>query len=141
MDLGPVEYVAVEFQGDRFNGEILAELAELVEKKVIRVLDIMFIRKTAAGDVQWLEYDGLADADKATMGFIDAGLVGLLNEDDALGVGEGLAPATAAGLLVVEDLWAKDLAAAIQRAGGRLIESDRIPAAQVEAAVAYLEQA
>jgi hypothetical protein len=140
MELGPVEYLVVHFEGGRFNGEILAELGELEKKKIVRVLDMLFIKRDADGAVEWLEYDALAEDERASMGFLDAGMLGLLSEEDALFVAEELPPSTAAGLLVLEDLWAKDLAAAIRKAGGSMVEADRVPMVVVEEAMAYLEE-
>jgi hypothetical protein len=139
MELGPVEYVVVGFDGPKFKGEVLGELAKLTEAGIVRVLDLMAIYKDADGNVSWLDVDQLEEEDRASIGFVGAETIELLNEEDGRLVIDDLPNDTAVALLVVEDLWAKDLAQAIRGAGGVLLDSNRVPAEVVQAAMDFAE--
>jgi Family of unknown function (DUF6325) len=139
MPTGPVEYLAIAFPDGDVNDEIAAELAGLVDRKVIRILDAVVVTKDASGDVTAAEFDELGDLS----GFmeIDAEVGGLIGPDDISFVGAELDPGVTAALLLVEDLWAAPLADALDRTGGLLLEGARIPRDLVDAAVAGLPAA
>jgi hypothetical protein len=136
MSTGPVEYLTIAFPDGNVSDEIAAELATLVDKKVIRILDAIVITKDAAGDVVAAEFDELGELS----GFleIDAEVGGLIGPDDISFVGAELDPGATAAVLLVEDLWAAPLADALDRSGGFLLEGARIPRDLVDAAVAAL---
>ncbi|MDO8732167.1 MAG: DUF6325 family protein [Actinomycetota bacterium] len=140
-EIGPVEYLVVEFPGNEFKGEIAPEIAALAQAGIVRILDLVFITKDENGDVVWLEADAV-DGDFA-MGFLDSfdQLQGLLNEDDIATVAAELAPNSSAGLILWENTWAARLAGAIENANGRVVAHDRIPREFVLAAVAAAELA
>jgi len=135
MDIGPVEYLVVEFPGNQFKGEIAPEIAALAQAGIVRVLDLVFITKDENGDVVWLEADAV-DGELA-LGFLDSfdQIQGLLNEDDIATVAAELAPNSSAGLILWENTWAARLAGAVQNANGRVVAHDRIPRELVLAAV------
>jgi hypothetical protein len=139
MELGPVEYIVVGFDGPKFKGEVLQELGKLSDAGIIRVLDLMAVYKDTEGNVAWLDADQLGEDDQASLGFIGADTIELLNEEDGQLVIDDLPNDTAVALLVVEDLWAKDLASAIRGAGGMLLDSNRVPAEVVQAAMDFAE--
>jgi hypothetical protein len=139
MELGPVEYIVVGFDGPKFKGEVLQELAKLSDAGIVRVLDLMAVYKDAEGNVAWLDVDQLDEDDQASLGFIGADTIELLNEEDGQLVIDDLPNDTAVALLVVEDLWARDLANAIRGAGGMLLDSNRVPAEVVQAAMDFAE--
>ena len=116
----PIEYLVVAFPDGRIGDEIAPELADLVDKKVIRILDIVFITKEVSGDVNVLEFDELGNL----VGFaeIDAEVGGLIGPDDLDFVASELDPGSAAAVLLIEDLWAAPLASALDRSGGVLLE-------------------
>ena len=133
-ELAPVDYMIVAFPGNQFKGEIVPALADLVENGTIRIIDLAFVGKNAAGEVVAFELLDLApDVKKA---FEDMGVEvnGLLNEDDLMSTGEKLDPDTSAALLVWENLWAGGVADAIRNAGGILVDYQRIPHEVVQAA-------
>jgi uncharacterized membrane protein len=136
MSTGPVEYLVIDFPDGQVSDEFAAELAEVVDRKVIRILDLVIVRKDAADDIAAFEFDELGEL----TGFaaIDAEVGGLIGEDDIAYVGGNLAPGSAAVVLLAEDTWASSLASALDRAGGVLIEGARIPRDLVEAALADL---
>src|SRR5262249_8646995 len=139
MSTGPVEYLVFAFPDGNVSDEIAAELASLVDKKTIRVLDAVVVVKDAAGNVVTAELDEFGDES----GFleIDAEIGGLIGPDDIGFVGAELDPGVTAALLLVEDLWAAPLADALDRSGGLLLEGARIPRDLVDAAVATLPAA
>jgi Family of unknown function (DUF6325) len=139
MAVGPVEYLVVAFPDGNVSDEIAPELANLVDKKVIRILDAVFVTKDTFGDVAAAEFDELDNL----VGFaeIDAEVGGLIGPDDIGFVGEELDPGSAAAVLLVEDLWAVPLASALDRSGGLLIEGARIPQDLVDATLADLPAA
>ena len=135
MDIGPVEYLVVEFPGNEFKGEIAPEIAALAQSGVIRILDLVFISKDESGDVVWLEADAMEG--EVALGFLDSfdQLQGLLNEDDIATVAAELAPNSSAGLILWENTWAARLAGAIENANGRVVAHERIPREYVLEAV------
>jgi Family of unknown function (DUF6325) len=139
MSTGPVEYLVVAFPGGNISDEIAAELASLVDKKTIRILDALIVTKDVSGEIVTAEFDELGDQS----GFmeIDAVVGGLIGPDDISFVGAELDPGMSAALLLVEDLWAAPLAGALDRSGGLLLEGARIPRDLVDAAVAALPAA
>jgi len=133
-ELGPVDYLIVAFPGNQFKGEIVPALADLVENGTIRIIDLAFVGKNAAGEVVAFE---LLDLDpEVKKAFEDMGVEvnGLLNEDDLMSTGEKLDPDTSAALLVWENLWARNVADALRNAGGILVDFQRIPHEVVQAA-------
>jgi hypothetical protein len=139
MAMGPVEYLVVAFPDGNVSDEIAPELANLVDKKVIRILDAVFITKDSSGDVTAAEFDELDNL--VAFAEIDAEVGGLIGPDDIDFVGEELDPGSAAAVLLVEDLWAAPLASALDRSGGLLIEGARIPQDLVDVALAELPAA
>jgi hypothetical protein len=136
MSTGPVEYLVLAFPDGSVSDEIATELADLVDRKVIRILDAVVVSKDADGDVATAEFDELGDLS----GFmeIDAEIGGLIGPDDISFVGAELDLGVTAAVLLVEDLWAAPLADALGRSGGLLLEGARIPRDLVDAAVADL---
>lgn len=120
---GPIDYIIVEFKGNNFKGEILAELAKAVEQGVIAVLDLAVIAKDKEGNVASVEL-GTVKSDLAQN--IAKANAGLINEEDVAEVGELLDNDCAAGLLIIEQLWAKGLKQAIINANGTLVAEGRI---------------
>jgi hypothetical protein len=135
--LGPVELIALAFHQPNFDGSVLRELVDLVERNIIRVLDLMVVHKTDDGSVEVAEFTALGD-DEAELfiGLAPAG-VDLIGEDDVSLAGELLEPGDAAALLVWEDIWAAPFAAAVKKAGGVLLAHDRIPVDVLEAVMSY----
>jgi len=136
MTTGPVEYLVLAFPGDTVSVDIAPELADLVDKKVIRILDAVIVTKHASGEVfsaELDEIDGLA-------AFLDieGEIGGLIGPDDVSFVGEELDAGSSAVVLLIEDLWAAPLASALDRSGAVLLEGTRIPQDLVDAAIAAL---
>ena len=135
--LGPVDWLVVEFPADKanFSGEMAKELKSLTERGLVRVLDLVFLRKDEDGSI---DVDELSDAPEGAVGDLlthEAELAMLLAEEDIVSVGEALEPGSIAAVLVYENAWAGPFASSIRRAGGQLIDSGRIPTQALIAAI------
>jgi Family of unknown function (DUF6325) len=134
----PVEYLIIRFPGNRFSGEIAPALAELVESEVIRIIDLVFVKKDADGQISVFEIDALDEAGDLGIDDLDGEAGGLLNDEDLELAAEALAPDSSAALIVWEQRWATRIADAIRGAGGEIVAGERIPPEVVEAAMAGL---
>jgi Family of unknown function (DUF6325) len=139
MSIGPVEYMIVAFPGNRFNGEIVPALQELVESNTVRIIDLAFVIKDADGNVEALEIADIESRFGAALSAIVDNPNGLMNEDDMQAAAEELEPNSSAALLVWEDVWATRLRDAIVRAGGEVWDLERVPADVVQAAIDFAE--
>ena len=135
MAIGPLEVLVVEFPGNKFTGEIAPALRAIVDKGIIRVIDLVFITKDAEGTVTTLELDDL-DMETATIfDPIAADVAGLLSPEDITKVAGMMSANSSVGMLVFEHTWATAFRDAIVNADGRLIAQERIPYTVVEAAL------
>ncbi|MEU6278544.1 DUF6325 family protein [Streptomyces populi] len=135
--MGPIDYIVVEFPGNRMTGEGLPILVDLVDRGIIRILDLLFVRKDEDGSVVGMEiadFDGDGALDLAVFEGVSSGLLG---EDDIEEAGKALEPGNSAGILVYENVWAAPFAAALRRGGAQMVASGRIP---VPAVLAALEE-
>lgn len=134
---GPVDFVLIEFPGDRLTGEAAAALMDLVERGVIRLYDLMVISKNQDGSVDLLELGEQAGV--GGFAFFAGARSGLLGDDDMRDAAAAMEPGTVAALVVYENAWAIPLVAAARNSGGEVIASARIPAAAIMAALETLE--
>src|SRR6478672_7515225 len=130
-ELGPVDYLVVEFPGSNFNGEIMPELIDLVNRGVVRVLDLVLIKKQEDGSYEAFEFADIEEGVLGELRELERELADLLSEDDVAAVADALEPGSTAGLLIYENLWAAPFASAVRRAGGQLVASGRIPTQQL----------
>jgi hypothetical protein len=135
MAIGPLDVLIVEFPGNKFTGEIAPALRAIVDKGIIRVIDLVFITKDERGTVTTLE---LSDLDPETAKIFDAlaaDVAGLLGPEDIASVAGMMHANSSVGMLVFEHTWATAFRDAIVKANGELIAQVRIPHAVVEAAL------
>jgi len=133
--MGPVEYLLIAFPGNRFNGEIVPALTELTDKGIIHIIDLVFIRKDADGNVVAAELEDLPADVAAAFDDLDGDISDLVNEEDIAIAAASLDPDSSAGLLVYENVWATRFRDAIVDSGGRLVARGHIPPAAIEAAL------
>jgi hypothetical protein len=136
-EMGPIDYILVEWPGRQPTGEAAPFLVDLVERGIIRILDLAFITKAEDGSIAGLEISELGDEVEELKVF-EGISSGLLSDDDTAEAAAALEPGTSAALLVYENRWAGPFAAAVRRSGGQLVASGRIP---VQAVLAALEEA
>jgi hypothetical protein len=134
----PVEYIIIGFPENDFSGEIVPELAALVESGTIRILDLVFIARGDDGSVIALEVD--EDENLSAFAELDAGVGGVISEADIEHAAESIAEGSSVLLIVWEDLWAEPLAGALRRAGGEVLEGGRIPADLIDESDAVLAE-
>jgi hypothetical protein len=137
---GPVDYLIVEFPAgtSNFTGEIAEELVRLVDAGTIRVLDMIVIVKEEDGTLDAVEISDADDLGPLTE--IEAGLAGLLAEEDVAFLAAAMDPGSVAGVLVYQNLWAAPFAAAARRAGGVVIADGRISPEDVVAALSAIAE-
>ncbi|MFE5891085.1 DUF6325 family protein [Streptomyces sp. NPDC002285] len=135
-DMGPVDYLIVEFPGSRMTGEGLPLLVDLVEGGVIRILDLVFIHKGTDGSVEVLELRNVGDEVDLTV--FEGASSGLLDQGDLDDAGVALEAGNSAAVVVYENVWAAPLARALRRGGAEVVAGGRIP---VDALLASLEAA
>jgi hypothetical protein len=133
--MGPVDYLVVEFPGDRRTGEGLPLLVDLVDRGLIRILDLLFVKKESDGSVNAIEIADLDDDGDLDLAVFEGASSGILGEDDIESAAGVLEPGSSAALLIYENVWAAPFATALRRSGGRLIASGRIPVEDLVAAV------
>jgi uncharacterized protein DUF6325 len=136
-EMGPIDYVLVEWSGQQPTGEAMPHLVDLVDRGLIRILDLTFLTKAEDGSVASLEIGDLGDAG-AEFAVFEGASSGLLSDDDVSEAAGALEPGTSAALLVYENTWAGPFASAVRRSGGQLVASGRIP---VQAVLAALDAA
>jgi hypothetical protein len=136
-EMGPIDYLLVEWRGRQPTGEAVPHLIDLVDRGLIRILDLAFIAKAEDGSVAGLEISELGEEVEELKVFEGASS-GLLSDEDTAEAAAALEPGTSAALLVFENRWAGPFASAVRRSGGQLVASGRIP---VQAVLAALEAA
>ncbi|HEY6596362.1 MAG TPA: DUF6325 family protein [Asanoa sp.] len=136
--MGPIDYIVVEFPGSRMTGEGLPLLVDLVDRGIIRILDLVFIRKEMDGTVSGVAVADLDSDGELDLAVFEGAASGLLDGEDVDHAASVLQPGSSAGVLVYENVWAAPFAAALRRGGGQLVASGRIP---VQAVLAALDAA
>ncbi len=135
-ELGPVDYVVVEFPAgaSNFTGEMAGELLALVDAGTIRVIDALILTKDQDGGVEATELSDIAELGELQA--VEAQLAELLAADDVAHLAAAMEPGSTAGVLIWENLWAAPFASAARRSGGQLIANGRIP---IQAIIASIE--
>jgi hypothetical protein len=134
-ELGPVDWIVVEFPGSRFNGQIAPALRDLVERDLIRVLDLVVLKKDSDGSLEAFELSDLDEGEIGELRSYEAQLAMLLSEDDVTAVAAAIEPGSSAAVLVWENTWAAPFASAVRHSGGQLVASGRIPIQALLAAI------
>ena len=134
-ELGPVDYVVVEFPAgaSNFTGEMAAELLRLVDSGIIRLIDILILTKDADGVVDATELSEIEEL--GPLQAVEAQLAELLAADDVEHLAAAMEPGSTAGVLIWENLWAAPFASAARRSGGQLIANGRIPIQAIIASI------
>ena len=135
-EFGPVDFVVVEFPAgsSNFTGEMAKELSSLVERGIVRVLDLLVLQKDEEGSIEAFEIDDLDEMDELRA--LEAHVAEILAEEDVVHLAAAMENGSTAGVIVWENSWAAPFASAARRSGGQLIASGRIP---IQAIVASLE--
>jgi uncharacterized membrane protein len=140
MTLGPIDFIALEFPGNRFRGEILPDMLELVDKETVRIIDLVVIMKDQAGQVTVRELRELDPAHIEVLNPLKAEVSHMITRGDIDAIAELLDNNCTAGLMLIENLWAKKTQQAMLGANGRLVMFERIPHDVVEGALADIAE-
>jgi len=139
-EMGPIDYIVIEWPGRQPTGTAAPILVDLVERGIVRVLDIAFIAKAEDGTVAGMEITDLGQ-EVEELKLFEGASSGLISDDDTAAAAEALEPGTSAALLVYENRWAAPFATAVRKSGGQLVASGRIPVQAVLAALEAAEEA
>ena len=139
MMVGPVDYLAVEFPGARLTGEGLAALIDLVDRGIIRLLDLRVAKVEENGDITAVEITDLDGDGTLDLAVFTGATSGMLGDDDVEASAGLIEPGNAVAILLYENTWAGPFVAALRRAGAEVIAGGRIPAAEVIATLEALE--
>jgi len=138
IEMGPIDYVLVEWPGKQPEGEIAPHLVDLVDRGLIRILDLAFLVKGEDGSVAAVEITDIG-GEVTELAIFEGASSGLLSDEDHAEAGAALEPGTSAALLVYENTWAAPFATAVRRSGGQLVAGGRIPIEDVLAALDAVE--
>jgi hypothetical protein len=138
MTYGPIDFLVLEFDNDRLKGEILPALVDLVQKEIVRVIDLVIIQKDKHGKHEAIE---LQELDPDTLAIYDplhAEISGLIQVEDVDAIAQQMTNNTTAAALLFENVWAIKFKEAVLNADGRLLAQVRIPHEDVEEAMAKI---
>jgi hypothetical protein len=136
VSIGPVEYIAIAFPGNKFSGEIIPAIKELQDSGTIRVLDLVIITKDADGSVAAIELSEASPEEAAALAVLGIESKNLLGEEDIEDIGAALDSNSTCGLMIWENVWAAKFAESLRAADGILIANGRIPAPIIEEVMA-----
>jgi hypothetical protein len=133
-ELGPVDWIVVEFPGTKLTGDIAPVIDDYVDRGLVKVLDLLFLKKDQDGSFEAFEASDLGEGEIGELRGYEKDLAMVLSEKDVADLAATIEPGSSAAVLVWENLWAAPFGAAVRRAGGQLVASGRIPAQAVLAA-------
>jgi hypothetical protein len=139
-ELGPIDYVVLEWPHPKFTGDVAPAIVDLVDRGMIRILDIAFMVKREDGSIETLETRSLDD-DGGAFSQFDGASSGLIGQDELEDAAGALEPGSVAAVLIWENRWAAPIAVALRRSGGQLVASGRIPVQAILAALDAAEAA
>lgn len=136
-ELGPIDYLVIEFPAGKadFSGEMAAQLKSLVERGIVRILDLLIITKDADGKVDASELHEFDEDQVGELRELGAEMAELLSDEDVGHIAAALEPGTVAAALVFENAWAAPFASSVRHSGGQLVANGRIPMQAIIAAV------
>lgn len=142
MEVGPIDIAVIGYGADApMTGEAAPLLVDLVERGIIRVLDVLFVTKNEDGTFSGFDARDLTDKGVGDFAVFEGASSGLLGDEDAEKVADEIEPGSAAVMIVYENRWAAPFIAAVRRNGGEAIAFERIPAQDVIDALDALEAA
>jgi Family of unknown function (DUF6325) len=139
-EMGPIDWILVEFSGPP-SGAAAPHLLDLVERGLIRILDLVIVNKDEDGEITLMEVTDLDGDGALDLAVFEGARSGILGDDDANEAAEAMEAGTSAVLLLYENRWAAPFAVAVRKSGGQLVASGRIPVQSIIAALDELEAA
>jgi hypothetical protein len=138
MTYGPIDFIALEFKGNQFKGDILPALLELIEQKIVRVIDLVIVVKDADGEVEIRELRQLSPNLVTVFDPLGAEVTGMISSQDTDMIGQNMENNSTAAVMLFENLWAIKFKDAVLEAEGRVLMQERIPHEVVQEALAEL---
>ena len=139
-EFGPVDIVVIAYPADApMTGEAIPIVMDLVERGIIRILDVLFVMQNDDGTVSGFEAQDLEAGKAGDFKVFEGASTGLLGEDDAATAAAAIEPGSAAVLIAYENRWAAPFAAAVRRNGGVVVDNQRIPVADLISALDAVE--
>jgi hypothetical protein len=139
--VGPMELIVIGFPGNNFTGEVTPALLDLVDRGIVRIVDLAIVIKKADGETMILEMQDLPADVAAAMARLNGTLGGLLSEADLIDLADDLAVDSTVAVFLCEHIWAAGFATAVRNSGGALVLAERIPGAVIDAAIEGLHAA
>ena len=133
--MGPVGYLVVEFPGNKMTGEGFAALLDLVDRGVIRILDLMFVRRDTDGSMRAIELQDIDHDGQFDLAVFAGASSGLLAESDLSEAASVVEPGSSAGILIFENRWATPFIQALRRGKAQLVAAGYIPQDDLVAAL------
>jgi hypothetical protein len=139
-EMGPIDYIVLEWPGQQPKGDVAPLIIDLVDRGIIRILDVAFMVKREDGTVDSIEL-GELNGDSGGFGEFEGASSGLIGQDDLEEAATALEPGTSAAVLIWENRWAAPVAVALRRSGGQLVATGRIPIQSIVASLDAVEAA
>jgi hypothetical protein len=137
-EMGPVDYVVIEFPHGRLTGKGLPHLVDLVDRGIIRILDVAFVRKLAGGELIRIDLSRLDGGGTDDLRVFQGAASGLLDKDDIASAGSAIEEDSMAGIVIYENRWLAPLSVELRKGGAQLVMNGRIP---IQALLASLDAA
>jgi hypothetical protein len=125
--LGPISYLIAQFPGNKMTGEGFPILVDLVDRGVIRILDLVFVTREADGSVRTIELSDLDRDGRMDLAVFEGASSGLLDESDLADAASVIDPGSSAGILIFENRWATSFTQALRRGGAELVAAGYVP--------------
>ena len=125
--LGPISYVIVEFPGNKMTGEGFPILVDLVDRGLIRILDLRFVTRTTDGSIRFIDIQDKDRDGTLDVAVFDGVSSGLLDESDIADATSVIEPGSSAGILIFENRWATPFTQALRRGNAQLVAAGYIP--------------
>ena len=126
-ELGPISYLIVEFPGNKMTGDGLVELVDLVDRGVIRVLDLLFVARDTDGSTRAIELQDIDNDGSLDLAMFEGASSGVLDDSDLADAASVIEPGSSAGVLLFENRWATSFTQALRRGGAQLVAAGYIP--------------
>jgi len=126
-ELGPISYLIVEFPGNKMTGEGLDVLVDLVDRGIVRVLDLLFVARDDDGSTRMIELSDIDNDGELDLAVFEGASSGILDESDMADAASVIEPGSSAGVLIFENRWAVPFTQALRRGGAQLVAAGYIP--------------